>query len=173
MAIFRKKKHEKDPTVNPSETRQNPPRDNPVDNDMPLNNENKHENTTDGVFKRLRHGLTKTRSSFTGRIDNLFAGKKEITEALMDELEEILFTSDIGVATTQSLLDAVREKVTRKELKDPAKLKEMLKNHILSLLDQKPIENTPSKPEDPFVIMVAGVNGVGKTTSMTVFPSRL
>ena len=174
MAIFRKKKHPKDPIVKQVETPQSPEHANPVDNDTPVHgeNENKPENTRDGVFKRLRHGLTKTRSSFTGRIDNLFAGKKEITEALMDELEEILFTSDIGVATTQGLLDTVREKVTRKELKDPKTLKEMLKNHILSLLDQKPIENTPSKPEDPFVIMVAGVNGVGKTTTIAKIASR-
>ena len=142
MAIFRKKKHPKDPTIKQVETPQSPEFANPVENDTPVHgeNENKPENTADGVFKRLRHGLTKTRLSFTGRIDRLFAGKKEITEALMDELEEILFTSDIGVATTQNLLDAVREKVTRKELKDPKKLKEMVKNHILSLLDQKPIE---------------------------------
>ena len=174
MAIFRKKKHPKDPIVKQVETPQSPEHANSVDNDTPVHgeNENKPENTRDGVFIRLRHGLTKTRSSFTGRIDSLFSGKKEITEALMDELEEILFTSDIGVATTQGLLDTVREKVTRKELKDPKKLKEMLKNHILSLLDQKPIENTPSKPEDPFVIMVAGVNGVGKTTTIAKIASR-
>ena len=174
MAIFRKKKHPKEPTVKQVETPQSPELANPVDNGTPVHgdNENKPENTTDGVFKRLRHGLTKTRSSFTGRIDRLFAGKKEITETLMDELEEILFTSDIGVGTTQGLLDTIREKVTRKELKDPQKLKEMLKNHILSLLDQKPIENAPSKPEDPLVIMIAGVNGVGKTTTIGKIANR-
>ena len=174
MAIFRKKKHPKEPTVKQVETPQSPELANPVDNGTPVHgdNENKPENTTDGVFKRLRHGLTKTRSSFTGRIDRLFAGKKETTETLMDELEEILFTSDIGVGTTQGLLDTIREKVTRKELKDPQKLKEMLKNHILSLLDQKPIENAPSKPEDPLVIMIAGVNGVGKTTTIGKIANR-
>ncbi len=124
------------------------------------------------VFKRLRHGLAKTRSSFSGRIDNLFAGKKEITESLMDELEEILFTSDIGVGTTQRLLDDVREKVTRKVLKDPQSLKEMLRNHILSLLEQEPVAPAPSKQEDPLVIMIAGVNGVGKTTSIGKIANR-
>lgn len=174
MTIFRKKKHPKTPTVKQAEAPSSPEVANPVDNDMSVHGENETdpETTADGVFKRLRHGLTKTRSSFTGRIDSLFAGKKEITESLMDELEEILFTSDIGVTTTQGLLDAVREKVTRKELKDPQKLKEMLKNHILSLLDQKPIENAPSKPEDPLVIMIAGVNGVGKTTTIGKIANR-
>ena len=172
MAIFRKKKHEKDPTVNPMETPQNPDPDNPVDIDVPMENEEKSENHREGVFKRLRHGLTKTRSSFSGRIDTLFAGKKEITESLMDELEEILFTSDIGVNTTQTLLDAIQDKVTKKELKDPRKLKEMLKTHILSLLDQEPIEHAPPKPGEPLVIMVAGVNGVGKTTTIGKIANR-
>ncbi len=124
------------------------------------------------IFKRLRHGLSKTRTSFTGRIDSLFMGKKEITAELMDELEEILFTSDIGVATTEKLLEAVQEKVSRKELKDPEKLKEMLRGHILSLLDHKPTEHRPIKPGDPLVIMVAGVNGVGKTTTIGKLASR-
>lgn len=172
MAIFKKKKHEKNPTVTPVDTPQNPDPDNIVDNDVPMESKDKPENQREGVFKRLRHGLTKTRSSFTGRIDTLFAGKKEITESLMDELEEILFTSDIGVGTTQTLLDAVQEKVTRKELKDPRKLKEMLRNHILSLLDQEPVEHTLSKPGDPLVIMVAGVNGVGKTTTIGKIANR-
>ena len=174
MAIFRKKKHPKDPAAKQMQTATNPELEDPVDHDTPVHgeNESKPENGPDGVFKRLRHGLTKTRSSFTGRIDRVFAGKKEITEALMDELEEILFTSDIGVSTTQGLLDTVREKVTRKELKDPQKLKEMLKNHILSLLDQRPVENAPLKPEDPLVIMVAGVNGVGKTTTIGKIANR-
>jgi fused signal recognition particle receptor len=172
MAIFRKKKNEKDPTVTPLETSQNPESDNTMDNDETIENDHTPETPKGGVFKRLRHGLTKTRSSFTGRIDTLFAGKNEITESLMDELEEILFTSDIGVGTTQTLLDTVQEKVTRKELKDPRKLKEMLRNHILSLLDQETVEHAVSKPGDPLVIMVAGVNGVGKTTTIAKIANR-
>lgn len=172
MAIFGKKKHEKDPTVTPVETSHNSDPDNTLDNGLPIENDLTPENPHGGVFKRLRHGLTKTRSSFTGRIDTLFAGKKEITENLMDELEEILFTSDIGVGTTQTLLDTVREKVTRKALKDPRKLKEMLRDHILSLLDQEPVEQAPLKPDEPLVIMVAGVNGVGKTTTIGKIANR-
>jgi len=172
MAIFRKKKHDKAPTINPVETPHNPEPDNTATNNSPMENEDRPKDPREGVFKRLRHGLTKTRSSFTGRIDTLFAGKKEITESLMDQLEEILFTSDIGVGTTQTLLDAVQEKVTRKELKDPRKLKEMLRNHILSLLDQEPVEHPPPKPGEPMVIMVAGVNGVGKTTTIGKIANR-
>ena len=116
-----------------------------------------------GMFNRLRQGLSKTRSSFTGRLDRLFLGKKEITEDLLDELEEILFTSDIGVATTRELIDSVREKVARKELKNPAKLKIGLKEHILSFLDVPPKEHSKPRPGEPLVILIVGVNGVGKT----------
>ncbi len=172
MTIFRKKKHDKAPTINPVETPQSSEPDNTADNNSPMENEDRPKDHRKGVFKRLRHGLTKTRSSFTGRIDTLFAGKKEITESLMDQLEEILFTSDIGVATTQTLLDAVQEKMTRKELKDPRKLKGLLRNHILSLLDQEPVEHPPPKPGEPMVIMVAGVNGVGKTTTIGKIANR-
>ncbi|MBW1796762.1 MAG: signal recognition particle receptor subunit alpha, partial [Deltaproteobacteria bacterium] len=61
-----------------------------------------------GLFQRLQQGLLKTRSTFTGRLDRLFLGKKEITDDLLEELEEILFTSDIGVTTTQELIDSVQ-----------------------------------------------------------------
>ncbi len=119
-----------------------------------------------GLFQRLRQGLSKTRSSFTGRLDRIFLGKKEITEDLLDELEEVLFTSDIGVATTQELIASVKEKVARKELKDPEKLKVALKDHILSFLDVSPMEHPEPAPGEPRVILVVGVNGVGKTTTI-------
>lgn len=119
-----------------------------------------------GPFQRLRQGLSKTRSSFTGRLDRLFLGKKEITEELLDELEEILFTSDIGVATTQELINSVRDKVARKELKDPKTLKISLRDHILSFLDAPLKEQPEPGPEKPLVILVVGVNGVGKTTTI-------
>ena len=174
MAIFKRKKQEKSPAAEGLETPRNHDSESPAGLDEPVYNEknNKSDRNEEGVFKRLRHGLTKTRSSFTGRIDNLFAGKREITEGLMDELEEILFTSDIGVATTQRLLDAVRENVTRKALRDPQKLKALLRDHILSLLNQDSVEHAPSNAEDPLVIMVAGVNGVGKTTSIGKLANR-
>lgn len=121
---------------------------------------------TEGMFQRLKQGLSKTRSSFTGRLDRLFLGKKEITEELLDELEEILFTSDIGVATTQELINSVREKVARKELKNPKKLKIALKDHILSFLDAPAKEQPEPAPGEPWVILVVGVNGVGKTTTI-------
>ncbi len=122
--------------------------------------------TDKGLFGRLRAGLSKTRSSLTGRLDRLVLGKREITPELMDDLEEILFTSDIGVATTQELIDGVREKVARKELRDPEKLRSALKEHILSFLRIPPGEVHEPGPGEPLVIIVVGVNGVGKTTTI-------
>lgn len=119
-----------------------------------------------GLFQRLREGLSRTRASIAGRVDRLILGKKEITGDLLDELEEILFTSDLGVETTQRLLDDLREKVARKELGDPQKLKVALRDLILSFLDI-PMKSRPEPPSgQPFVIMVIGVNGVGKTTTI-------
>ena len=132
------------------------------------NHKEKSSDTEDkkGLFQRLRQGLSKTRSGFSEKLDNLFLGKKEITEDLLDELEEILFTSDIGVATTQRLIDSVKEKVARKELKEPERLKIALRDHILSFLDVTPPEHPGPGPGEPLVILVAGVNGVGKTTTI-------
>ena len=119
-----------------------------------------------GLFQRLRQGLSKTRSTITGRLDRLFLGKKEITEELLDELEEILFTSDIGVTTTQELIKSIQEGVARKELKDPQKLKAHLKDLMSSFLDVPPVPHSLPGPGEPLVIMVIGVNGVGKTTTI-------
>ncbi|MBW1911339.1 MAG: signal recognition particle-docking protein FtsY [Deltaproteobacteria bacterium] len=119
-----------------------------------------------GLFQRLQQGLLKTRSTFTGRLDRLFLGKKEITDDLLEELEEILFTSDIGVTTTQELIDSVQEKVVRKELKDPEKLKDALRDHILSFLKVPEVTHPVPEPGEPLVILVIGVNGVGKTTTI-------
>lgn len=119
-----------------------------------------------GFFKKLLNGLTKTRKGFTGRLDSLILGKKEIDEDLLEELEEILYTSDLGVQTSQDLIEIIREGVSRKELKDPVKLRQVLKENITEFLDiEEPKVNRP-EPGEPLVIMVIGVNGVGKTTTI-------
>jgi fused signal recognition particle receptor len=120
----------------------------------------------DGLFERLRKGLLKTRSGLTGRLDQLVLGKKEINEDLLDELEEILFTSDLGVKTTQELIDRLRDGVARKELGDPERLKTVLKEYIISFLEVPGREIEAPVPGEPLVIMVVGVNGVGKTTTI-------
>jgi len=126
----------------------------------------KNEKTDQAFFKRLRQGLSKTRAGLTDRLDQLLLGKKEIDTALLEDLEEILFTSDLGVATTQELIQQIQAGVTRKELDNPERLKEALRDQILAFLQISPPEKKRPKPGEPLIIMVVGVNGVGKTTTI-------
>jgi fused signal recognition particle receptor len=119
-----------------------------------------------GLIARLREGLTKTRSGFTGRLDQLLFGKKEISEDLLEGLEEVLFTSDLGVATTQELIRLVQEGVARKELVQPEKLRAALKEHIRTFLNVPDVAQRTPNAGEPYVIMIIGVNGVGKTTTI-------
>jgi len=118
------------------------------------------------LFQRLRQGLSKTRTALTGRLDRLFLGKKQITPDLLDALEEILYTSDIGVATTQELIQSVQEKISRKELDRPEALTALLRESIYTYLQVSPVGHPLPKPGEPLVIMAVGVNGVGKTTAI-------
>jgi len=130
------------------------------------------ENKNNGIFQRLKQGLSKTRSGLTGRLDRLFLGKKELSGDLLEQVEEILFTSDIGVATTQELIDLLQEKVARKELTDPEKLKAVLRENMLSFLQIDSSAYSSPLNANPLVIMVVGVNGVGKTTSIGKIAKR-
>jgi fused signal recognition particle receptor len=119
------------------------------------------------LFSRLTEKLGKTRQTFTYQLDALFLGKKEIDTEMLDDLEEILITADLGVATTQELLENARRKVKRKELYDPKSLKETLKKQIKELITENDKDAALVMPDKgPFVIMVIGVNGVGKTTTI-------
>jgi fused signal recognition particle receptor len=116
-------------------------------------------------FKRLRERLHKTREQLGNRLDRMVFGKKTIDLELLDELEEVLITSDLGVHTTQVLLGKVTERIKRQELKDPKKLREQLREEVQTLLSV-PAEPLEFRANRPFVIMVIGVNGVGKTTTI-------
>jgi fused signal recognition particle receptor len=118
-----------------------------------------------GFFQRLKQGLFKTHQGLVSKIDQLIAGKKKIDDDLLAELEEILITSDIGVKTTQELLHNVAVKVQRKELEDADLLKKNLQEQMLHILSQQenPLNLSTARP---FVIIVIGVNGTGKTTTI-------
>ena len=119
------------------------------------------------LFTRLTEKLGKTRETFTYQLDALFLGKKEIDSAMLDDLEEILISADLGVGTTMELLETARRKVKRKEMYDPKSLKETLKVQIKKLITENDRDATLVMPDKgPFVIMVIGVNGVGKTTTI-------
>ena len=127
----------------------------------------KTEEAPVSLFKRLAEKLSKTREAFTYQIDSLFLGKKVIDAELFDDLEEILITADLGVATTRELLDQARRRVSRKELSDPESLKLAIKEQIKSFIaDYQKAAEMVMPESGPFVIMVVGVNGVGKTTTI-------
>ncbi len=140
--------------------------DQPVD-EQPQAEESSEQSPGKSLFQRLQERLGKTRHGLLHRLDSIFLGKKEIDEELLDELEEVLITSDLGVATTQELLDTARTRVKRNELSDPHALKGVLREKILSFLKQSDQAAELVMPDSgPFVIMVVGVNGVGKTTTI-------
>jgi fused signal recognition particle receptor len=120
-----------------------------------------------GLFGRLAERLMKTRDSLVNRLDSLFLSRKEIDADLFDELEELLITSDLGVRTTQHLLEKARRQVERDKLNDPVLLKNVLKEDLLEYLLGAEGRAEIAMPENgPLVIMVLGVNGVGKTTTI-------
>lgn len=118
-----------------------------------------------GFFERLKRGLRKTHEGLVGRIDTLLLGKKKIDADTLEELEEILITADIGVATTVELVRSLEQRLNRNELQDGDALKAALREEMLARLERSaaPLDTGAAKP---FVIMVIGVNGVGKTTTI-------
>ncbi|MEW5948379.1 MAG: signal recognition particle-docking protein FtsY [Thermodesulfobacteriota bacterium] len=118
-----------------------------------------------GLFQRLKDQIARTRESFVKQVDRLFLGKKEIDADLLDRLEEILITADLGVSTATELIGRIREKVKRKELSDAFALKNYLREEILALL-RSPQKEGEEITARPFVILVIGVNGTGKTTTI-------
>jgi fused signal recognition particle receptor len=124
-----------------------------------------------GFFERLKLGLKKTKDGLVGRIDTLVLGKKEIDADTLEELEEILITSDIGVKTTVELIRTLEQRLGRNELKDGEALRSALKEEILARLEAHHRVLDMTGPH-PFVLLVIGVNGVGKTTTIGKLASR-
>jgi fused signal recognition particle receptor len=125
--------------------------------------------TSSGFLKRLKSGLAKTREILTTDINELFAGNRKIDDELLEELEELLITSDIGVQTTLDLIQSIS--IRSSEITGPDQLKNILREKILELLKEtmKPSQQIMDKPH---VIMVIGVNGVGKTTTIGKLAAR-
>ena len=124
-----------------------------------------------GFFKRLKNGLSKTRDSFVSGIDSLFTGFSEIDDDFYEELEEILIMGDLGVKATEAILDDLRDKVKENHIKDPAECKQLL---IDSIKEQMKVEETAYRFEnEKSVVLVIGVNGVGKTTTVGKLAGKL
>jgi fused signal recognition particle receptor len=127
----------------------------------------------EGFLARLKQGLSKTHAGFVSQIDRLISAKKVIDEALLEELEEILITADLGTDTAFRLINDLHLGLGRNELTDPQRVKEHIRDSILAIL--RTAENPlriDSSVTGPFVIMVVGVNGVGKTTTIAKLAGR-
>lgn len=121
-------------------------------------------NEKQGFFQRLKQGLTKTRNSISYELDSMFHGFSEIDDDLYEELEEILITSDIGVNTTEAIIDKLKEDVIEKHIFKPEDLKQLL---IDTIAEQMQVCEADYEFEDKkSVVLIIGVNGVGKTTSI-------
>ncbi|MCZ6685918.1 MAG: signal recognition particle-docking protein FtsY [Candidatus Dadabacteria bacterium] len=122
------------------------------------------EETKEGLFARLRRGLSKTQAGLLGRLGEIIS-KREIDESLWDDFEETLIMSDLGVNTTMKLRENIETKLSKQSLSSAESITDTLKEEILEIL--KSAQGAPIKADvSPFVIMVAGVNGVGKTTTI-------
>ncbi|TXI20916.1 MAG: signal recognition particle-docking protein FtsY [Nitrosomonas sp.] len=130
----------------------------------PDNDSNPPAGQSTSFASKLKQGLARTRQSWGKQLSGLFGGGK-IDEALYEELETMLLTSDVGVNATHQLLENLRKQVKRDALTDAMQLKQALKDQLIALLQPlvRPLDTTTQKP---FIIMITGVNGVGKTTSI-------
>jgi len=122
-----------------------------------------------GIFQRLRKGLAKTRRLLTSDLDSLFAGKKAVDETVLEDLEELLISCDIGVQTVMEITDRISRKAAG--IRDAAQLKEALKAEILDLIGEQTQASVQAQSH-PHIIMVVGVNGVGKTTTIGKLAAR-
>ncbi len=130
------------------------------------------------VRVRFSKAIEKTRHSINNKLDTIFENRKKIDEAFLDELEEMLISTDIGVSTTMQILDAVRRGVKRQEINDLDALKRAMKNELLQILHSSENKGVASEMEvstaiKPYVLMVVGVNGVGKTTTIGKLAQRI
>lgn len=117
------------------------------------------------LLERLKAGIQKTRAGLMDRLEDALSGRKEIDAELLEELEYTLITADIGVRTTEEILERIRERVDRRLLGDAAELKNLIREHLLEVLEasERPM---PRVAEPPAVVLVVGVNGSGKTTTI-------
>ena len=124
-----------------------------------------------GFFEKLKQGMNKTKNAFDEKINNVFKSFRKVDEDFLDELEEILIMSDIGVDTSVEIINNLRNRIKKEKLQDEEDVKKALREEMQNILDVTDVSlhlNT-----NPSVILVVGVNGVGKTTSIGKIANRL
>ena len=124
-----------------------------------------------GFFDKLKQGLSKTKSSFDEKINNVFSNFRKVDEELLEELEEALIMSDVGVETSTKIIANLRSKIKKEKIEDEQAVKQALRDEIKDVLEE--VDNTLRIETVPSVILVVGVNGVGKTTSIGKIANRL
>ncbi len=124
-----------------------------------------------GFFDKLKNGLNKTKTSFDEKINNVFSNFRKVNEEFLDELEEVLIMSDIGMDTSIKIISNLRERIKKENIQDEEQVKQVLREEMQKILDVTNINlHLNTKPS---VILVIGVNGVGKTTSIGKMANRL
>ena len=124
-----------------------------------------------GFFDKLKNGLGKTRNNFNEKINNVFSSFRKVDEELLEELEEILIMSDIGVDTSVEIISALRERIKKEKINDEDGVKQALKEEMQKILDE--VDNSLKLNTTPSIILVVGVNGVGKTTTIGKIANKL
>ena len=117
-----------------------------------------------GFFNKLKEGLGKTRNNFNDKINDVFSSFRKVDEDLLEELEEILIMSDIGFETANNIITKLRERIKKEKISDAEEIKKALKEEMKAILDKT--DNSLKLETKPSVVLVVGVNGVGKTTSI-------
>lgn len=123
-----------------------------------------------GFFDKLKAGLAKTKNALFGRLDQLFHGFSKVDEDMLEELEEVLITADVGVGPTEKIIDRLRGKIRAEKITEPEKVKTALEEILVSMIGEGEPLVLDTKPS---VILVIGVNGVGKTTSIAKIANLL
>ena len=124
-----------------------------------------------GFFDKLKQGLTKTKDSINEKINDVFSNFRKVDEEFLEELEEVLIMSDIGVETSTKIIQNLRERIKKEKIEDEEQVKEALREEIQKILEIS--DNSLKLETKPSVILVIGVNGVGKTTSIGKIAAKL
>lgn len=124
-----------------------------------------------GFFDKLKNGLSKTKNSFDEKINNVFSNFRKVDEELLDELEEALIISDVGVETSTKIISNLRNRIKKEKIENEEDVRNALREEIVNILNE--VDNGLKLNTHPSVILVVGVNGVGKTTSIGKIANRL